>query len=94
MSLNVIFREKMTLINNFLNDPTRVPSEDNLMEFLKNELFSLVEENDNDYSKIIKNMQMYKPDSDYRSIVIDHYNSMNQEFKDNIKFSLGIYEDI
>jgi hypothetical protein len=94
MSLNIIFREKIDKVNNFLNDPTKVPTSDEIMVVLKEELLNLVEENDNAYCKMIKDMQTYKVNEGNTHQVIHYYNEMDEEFRENIKFSLSVFMKI
>jgi hypothetical protein len=91
MSLNVIFRQRLDNVNNILNDPTRVWNEQEIMECLKYELFDIIEDNDNPYSRMIKKMQTHKIEDGNFSSVIDEYIGMDNEFKDNMKYSLEVF---
>ncbi len=70
---------------------TEFPGVFEILNFLQTELFDLLDQNDNDYDRVFKNMQLYKPDSSMRDVVIEHYNKMGQDFKDNIKLSLEVF---
>ncbi len=91
MSLNLIFREKLTKVENFLNDPTKVPSPEDIYELIKTELFTIVEEQENNYSKLIKDMQNFKVKNGNYTQVVEYYKEMDDEFKDNIKYALKVF---
>ena len=54
LNSGIIFREKINNVNNLINDPTKVLSEMDIADILKNELLQLIEEDENIYSKLIK----------------------------------------